>query len=271
MSSARKTLEQIRDAESTLDILFKQPGTVRVIHYSCEDFRERNDGTTPRITSIAICNLENGQSRSFSIHRAAEIRGLTLSEIPNEYDALEKAMLDEYYDDVRQHQNSKWIHWNMRDSNFGFEAIEHRYRVLNGSPVIIPESQRYDLPRLLGTIYGEKYIGDPKLKSLITRNELTDLDFTSGEDEPTLFAEGKYVQLHQSTLRKTAVIAEIARRAWLRELKTDAKWWKAHGLNIKAWIETIYDHWLFKVVGILVALFALYQIAHALGLILNSA
>lgn len=176
-------------------------------------------------------------------------------------------MLDDFYGDVRQHQNSKWIHWNMRDSNFGFEAIEHRYRVLGGSPVVIPEAQRYDLPRILGNIYGEKYIGDPKLKCLVTRNKLTDLDFIPGEDEPELFAEGKYVQMHQSTLRKTVIIAEIAKRAWRQELKTDTKWWTAHGLSIKAWIETIYDHWLFKLAGILIAGFAVYQIARALGLL----
>ncbi len=266
MSSARKTLDQVREADSTLDMLFKQPGTVRVIHYSCEDFRLRNNGTTPRITSIAICNLENHQCKSFSIHHAAEIDGIPFSEIPSEYDVLEKSMLDDFYSDVRQHKNSKWIHWNMRDSNFGFEAIEHRYRVLGGSPFVVPEAQRYDLPRLLGDKYGEKYIGDPKLKCLIARNNLTDLDFVPGQEEPELFADGKYVQMHQSTLRKTVVIAEIAKRAWLRELKTDAKWWKAHRLSFRAWIETTYDHWLFKAVGILIALFALYQIGRALGL-----
>ena len=267
MSSARKTLEQMREAKSTLDTLFKQPGTVRVIHYSCEDFRVRNNGTTPRITSIALCNLENGQSKSFSIHHAAEIKGLQFCDIPNEYDVLEKSMLDDFYDDVRQHPNSKWIHWNMRDSNFGFEAIAHRFRVLGGSPDIIPEAQRYDLPRILSNIYGEKYIGDPKLKCLIDRNRLTDLDFVPGENEPTLFADGKYVQMHQSTLRKTVVIAEIAKRAWRQELKTDTKWWAAHGISIKAWIETIYEHWLFKAAGILIALFALYQIFSTLGLL----
>ncbi|MCY4060752.1 MAG: hypothetical protein OXG53_00125 [Chloroflexi bacterium] len=267
MTSARKTVEQIREARSTLDILFKQPGTVTVIHYSCEDFRMRNDGTTPRITSIAICNLENGQSKSFSIHHAAEIKRLPICEIPNKYDELELTMLDNFFRYVGQLQNSKWIHWNMRDSNFGFEAIEHRFRVLGGSPAVIPEAQRFDLPRLLSKIYGEKYIGDPKLKSLVTRNNLTNLDFIPGEDEPAMFAGGKYVQMHQSTLRKTVVIAEIARRAWRQELKTDNKWWSAYGISVKAWIETIYEHWVFKAVGIIIALFALYQIGRAIGVI----
>ena len=267
MSSARKTLEHMREAKSTLDTLFKQLGTVRVIHYSCEDFRVRNNGTTPRITSIAICNLENGQCKSFSIHHAAEIEGIKFSEIPNEYDALEHSMLEEFYDDVRIHQNSKWIHWNMRDSNFGFEAIAHRYRLLGGTPDVIPEAQRYDLPRILSNLYGEKYIGDPKLKCLIDRNRLTDLDFVPGEAEPKLFAEGNYVQMHQSTLRKTVVIAEIAKRAWRQELKTDIRGWTPHGISIKAWIETIYDHWLFKAAGILIALIALYQFFSAVGLL----
>ncbi len=190
-----------------------------------------------------------------------------MNEIANKYDSLERSMLDQFYDYARLHQNYKWIHWNMRDSNFGFEAVAHRYRTIGGEPIEIPEAQRHDLTRILAAIYGAKYIGHPKLKKLVERNELTDLDFVLGEDEPKLFSDGEYVQLHQSTLRKTVVIAGIAKKAWLQELKTDTKWWTAHGLSIKAWIETIYDHWLFKAAGIVIALFALVQIVRALGFV----
>jgi hypothetical protein len=36
----------------------------------------------------------------------------------------------------------KYLHWNMRDINYGFAAIEHRHRVLDGSPVIVEMTRR---------------------------------------------------------------------------------------------------------------------------------
>lgn len=63
---------------------------VLFIHYSSESFYERENGTTPRITSIAIRNFESGQTHSFSIHEVAEIQKVSLDSIDNEYDKLEK-------------------------------------------------------------------------------------------------------------------------------------------------------------------------------------
>ena len=48
---------------------------------------------SPRITSIAVRNLESGQTDSFSIHQIAEEKKLPFVEISNHYDAeLEYAM-----------------------------------------------------------------------------------------------------------------------------------------------------------------------------------
>ena len=55
----------------------------------------------------------------------------------------------------------KYMHWNMRDINYGFPAIEHRYRVLGGNPVIIDDDKKLDLARLLIDIYGVGYAGHP--------------------------------------------------------------------------------------------------------------
>lgn len=44
------------------------------------------------ITSIAVRNLDSGQTRPFSIHLIAERRGL-LEDIERHYDALEREML----------------------------------------------------------------------------------------------------------------------------------------------------------------------------------
>ncbi len=46
-----------------------------------------------------------------------------LNKIEDYYDDLEKEMLDEFFLFVSKHNNYNRIHWNMRDINYGFEAI----------------------------------------------------------------------------------------------------------------------------------------------------
>jgi hypothetical protein len=156
------------------------PEHVLVVHYSCESFYDRADGRTPRVTSIAVRNLASGQTQSFSIHKVAEQRHIPLADITGRYDELEKAMLDEFFDFVRTHQNFVWMHWNMRDINYGFQAIEHRYTVLGGTPIRIEEGRKFDLARELIAIYGVGYIGHPRLESLVEKNKITNRSrFTS--------------------------------------------------------------------------------------------
>lgn len=77
-------------ASWSLDALFKNAKHSVVIHYSCESFYDRVDGRTPRITSIAVRELESAQTRSFSIHKVAELKGVNLADIADHYDMLER-------------------------------------------------------------------------------------------------------------------------------------------------------------------------------------
>jgi hypothetical protein len=53
-------LKRRRQARQELSSLFATAKSVVVIHYSCESFYDRADGTSPRVTSIAVRNLESG-------------------------------------------------------------------------------------------------------------------------------------------------------------------------------------------------------------------
>jgi len=53
----------------------------------------------------------------------------------------------------------------MRDSNYGFEAIAHRYKVLDGTPEEIVDEYLVDLAKLLIDLYSPKYIGHPRLEN----------------------------------------------------------------------------------------------------------
>ena len=121
-------------------------------------------------------------------------------------------MLGEFYQFAEKHDRYSWLHWNMRDINYGFPSLEHRARVLGIEPFLIPEDKRVDLSRVLVDLFGVRYMGHPRLTKLIERNKITHRDFLDGQEEADAFEAKKYVKLHQSTLRKVDVFANILER-----------------------------------------------------------
>jgi hypothetical protein len=246
-----------------LDEVFADAGNVWVIHYSCESFYDRPNGASPRITSIAVRKLTSGQTISFSIHQVAEEQNVPFDQIELRYDDLERKMLDAFYKHVGSHLGMKYLHWNMRDINYGFAAIEHRYRVLKGDPVIVEDEKKIDLARLLIDIYGVGYIGHPRLEKLLAKNSIKPRDFLTGEQEAKAFEDRKFVELRQSTLRKVDVIANIAERAHDRHLKTNTTWWQMHGGRARSVIEWLAENKLIafiaslaSIVGLVVAVYS---------------
>ncbi len=242
MGQAWKKIQKHREAKNQLSDLINKTDKVIVIHYSCESFYDRTDGSSPRITSIAVRNLESSQTTSFSIHQVAERKQFSASDLEQHYNELEKLMLDEFYDYVRRHSSHLWLHWNMRDINYGFPAIEHRHKVLQGQPEYIHESQLVDLSRLLVSIYGRNYIQHPRLSSLVEENSISNRDFLDGKIEADAFTNKQYVKLHQSTLRKVNVIAKIVELAGDDSLKTNSKKQDIYGNYFTAFFELIKEH-----------------------------
>jgi hypothetical protein len=242
-------LRRRKEARKNLSQLFEKSKNVVVVHYSCESFYDRPDGSSPRITSIAVRNLASGQTKSFSIHQIAEKGRKKFSDIASNYDELEKLMLKGFFEYAKTHLRSDWLHWNMRDNNYGFTALEHRAQVLGSPSVLIPEENRHDLSRMLISIYGVRYIGHPRLEKLMEKNNITHRDFLSGAGEAKAFEDGEYVKLHQSTLRKLDVLANIAERAENETLKTNASWWEMHGGSLAAGGEWLREHWLVSTIS----------------------
>lgn len=244
-------LRRRKEALKTLASLFERAKDVVVVHYSCESFYERVDGTSPRVTSIAVRNLESGQTRSFSIHQMAERRGVASADIAGRFNEFEKLMLTEFFEYAKAHSRCQWLHWNMRDINYGFAALEHRAQVLKLKSATIPEENRQDLSRLLISIYGKAYIGHPRIESLMKKNQISDKDFLVGGQEAIAFEQGDYVKLHQSTLRKVDVFANIAQMAENNTLRTNATWWERHGGTLPAAVEWLKEHWIVGAITII--------------------
>lgn len=254
MSQESYRIRTRRQAKRRLEELLESPSTTIAIHYSCESFYNRPDGSSPRITSIAVRNLENAQTTSFSIHQMAEIKKVPFTEIDAQYDILEKAMLDQFYRYVESHKEHIWLHWNMRDINYGFPAIGHRYRVLGGAPIEIHESNLCDLARLFVDLYGPRYAKHPRLESIMEQNEITNRDFLTGKQEAEAFERKEYVKLHQSTLRKVDTFASLLERIANRTIKTYARWGDIYG-GFPGYIgEHLREHWLVSLISFIGAI-----------------
>jgi len=244
--TSKRLTERAEGLQLLKDILKDKNKSV-VIHYSCESFVTTH-GRTPRVTSICMRYLGTALTKSFSIHLQAQFDQKDFNNLSiADYDDLEKKMLNEFYEFAKQHKDFKWIHWNMRDSNYGFEAIANRYRILGGQAFDIDEDRKYDFPRVLGKIYThgyEKNKPDGRLLNLANRNNITTIDALKGFDESTAFDNKEYLKLHKSTLRKVDIIDSIIDRADKNELKVNAKTMHIYGLTIPGIIEIVKNNWI---------------------------
>ena len=144
-------------------------------------------------------------------------------------------MLDAFYDHVRSFQGTKYLHWNMRDINFGFAAIEHRHRVLGGDPVVVEDERKIDLSRLLIDIFGVGYIGHPRLESLLAKKSVRPLDFLTGAQEAVAFDfRGISLACINRHCARWTCWRISQTEAHDRHLKTSTTWWEMHGGRVRA-------------------------------------
>ena len=247
--------EKHKKARSIFKEIDKSPEKYLIIHYSCESFYDITDGHTPRITSIAIYSYATAQTDSFSIHKTAEKEHIPIAKIEEHYDNLEKEMLDDYFEYIKTHQNFIWIHWNMRDINYGFKAIEHRYEVLGGNPITISDTNKIDLARLFIQCYGVNYIDHPRMEKLLYYNNIKAKDYLKGAEEAAAFSAKEYVKLHQSTLRKVDVFADLLNRAIQQNLKVKSKWSEIYGISPQGFFEYCRDRWWIQIIMYIITLF----------------
>lgn len=264
MGKELRRIQRRRQTANELDNISDKPAGVLVVHYSCESFYDREEGRSPRVTSLAVRNYDSGQTESCSIHKIAEQQGIGFGQIPDRYDELEKEMLNEFFAFMRQNQGLLWVHWNMRDINYGFAALEHRLRVLGGEPFVLPEGKKFDLARALISLYGVSYTGHPRLATLIEKNQIAHRDFLTGQEEADAFEAQDYIKLHQSTLRKVDILANILGRAADGTLKTNARWYESYGWHPKVLVELFREHWIFGVLSIVVLIGGVLRLVGAL-------
>ena len=108
--------------------------------------------------------------------------------VESNYDAIEKSLLQRFYTFLRERRKKYWIHWNMRNLTYGFEHLEHRYRLLcKTEPPSVPIEVRLDLNDILIERYGSDYASPPRMKNLMLLNGGLDIRFLEGAQEAEAF------------------------------------------------------------------------------------
>jgi hypothetical protein len=146
--------------------------------------------------------------------------------VPERFDEIELVLLQRFYLFVRDRRDKYWIHWNMRNLTFGFEHLEHRYRVLGrNDAAVIPVEQRINLNDMLADHYGGDYASHPKLISLMEMNGGRHRHFLTGEEEVQAFLNHEYIKMHNSTLAKVGFFAKVVKRLIAGTLHTASRGW----------------------------------------------
>ena len=247
-----------KSAQQKLDKLFADGEDVLFIHYSCESFYDNPNRSSHRITSIAVHSLKHGQTKSFSIHQEAELMNIPTDQIIGDYEKVEKRMLNKFNKFILNNKHHFWIHWNMRDSNYGFEAITHRSQVLKVCKLKeIPDDRKYDLSKILYELLGPDYIENPKLETILVKNNMKPKDFLNGKAEAEAFENGEYIKLHQSTLTKVVAMKHLAKYATAGKLKCNNNYFKKKGFTLSTASAGIKNHPLYALICIIIALVTL--------------
>lgn len=207
-------------ARQRLDQLFGDQQSVCLIHYACQSLDQNEREGSPRVTAVAVSNLQSGAVTSYSIHAEAELARLAPVQILSRMDQLERTMLDKLFQRFADSPTTNFVHWNMRDEVFGFPAVALRFSVLGGRPAELAEARKVDLARLLIDIYGARYVAPPRLLSLARLNGLPTRDYLDGKSEADAFERGAYAAVKRSTLVKLQLILDVLHLAHEGTLRT---------------------------------------------------
>jgi len=198
------------------------------------------------------------QMNSFSMHLVAEELGIQREEIFDKYDQIEKIMLRRFFEFAKERdEKSIWFHWNMTNINFGFEALEHRYRVLTkDEPFHIPENDKYNISQLVSGKYGDNYAQNPKMLNLMLLNGGRNRNFLTGEEEVRAYKAKEFIKLHNSTMCKVYFFKSVFHQLAAKKLRTET-----NGFKYK--INELYQNPIVQIMGIIGVLGSLVSLIFA--------
>jgi hypothetical protein len=197
-----------KNYENKFKKFLSNSNNVWVIHYSCSDFNQE----ISIISSISLRLLKNDSVKTYAIKENEDI---------NE---SEKKLLLEFSKHTKNHPDAKYIHWNMYSDKYGFSHIQKRFKELfpNDNLQVPCIDNELNLSSTLYEIYGNNYIDDPKLETLMIKNTLNMDDFITGETESKEFKSKHFYRIKRSCIRKVSNLAALVELTHKKELKTNS-------------------------------------------------
>lgn len=213
--------------ETALTKVKKSPEEFLLIHYSSQSLFDEIEGQySPRITSIVVMFYASRQTVNFSLHSIAEELGIARDSVEEDYSRVEAELLKRFFFFAQDHLAKCWLHWNMRNTVFGFEHLEHRYRVLlKTDPPTVPYDNRINISDILKYKYGSDYAPDPKMLKLMDMNGRRDPRFLTGAEEASAFQRKEFIRMNSSTISKVEFFRFVVYQAISGKLRTAGKSW----------------------------------------------
>ena len=164
------------------------------------------------------------QTVSFALHAVAETLQISKDDVAGRYDDIERELLKRFYEFARDRRETYWVHWNMRSITYGFEHLEHRYRVLNKTePPSIPVEVRLNLNDMLKQRCGNDYAPDPKMYNLVKLNGEGIQGLLTGAEESEAFKQHDFIRMNASAIAKVSFFQHVIEAVLQGKLKTAGK------------------------------------------------
>lgn len=250
-----------RFAKNRLKEAIKDPAKVLICHYSHSQFPddESDDSISPLVTVIVVRSLDDNINEHFTIHHEADRGGVLKEQIPDSHRELELQVLKSFNRFLKRHEEYTWVHWQMKDIQFGFPVIKHRfeklYHGMNESFHEIPRSKNINLYSLLENMYGSQFSklgSDDSLGSIIEKNNgkthVLPTDYLTLDQEGREFEKQNYRSVLKSVECKVS---------WVRDflaVYNQNKRVKVYKRNTYAILTDTVSHPIFSLIGFIATL-----------------
>ena len=265
-------IAEYKESKEFIKKYMTNKGDFAFIHYACQNFNNVQHENSPRVTSICILFAGSRQIYLFSMASIAERESKDLSLADDTlFDEYEMKLLAEFYSFLKTDKTAKsikyWLHWNMKDHNYGFEALSQRYLKLSRKkkvPFQIDFDRRVDISLLLTKRYGINYIDHPRLPNLLEMNSIQPLNLMNGQDEAKAFDDKEFIKIDRSIQAKVQAFSEIIERSANSELKTKSKLLKdIYGISLLGILEYVKENAILGIIASLIGGIIVNIICHA--------
>jgi len=249
-------------AVRNLNKITEDPSKVLFVHYSESSTYDDDDygNISPIITSIVIKSLDGQIDKQFAIHLEADKADIPKDQIQDSYRELELRILKLYNDFVRRNLDCFWIHWDMKNIHFGFEAIKHRYEKIFESLedyCEIPSNKKKNLRTIIEGMYGDDFVsGSDSLKALMLCNSdnIEDSTYLSKDNESSQFENKNFIGVIKSVDLKVEFIKKATKKLSYKKLIVSNK------NNYAVFVDTVnhpiitFIGWLVGIIGLILAI-----------------